>query len=325
MLKTWISAGDFIDLYYKVKQKGVDVIISMLHLLPQARTASKWNTVTASSNFWILPQIRTRWNELCTGSREMEYEEYIVLKYLDGKRGLRMLSVGCGTGSRERKFARHQVFSLIEGIDLAENQVNKAALLASEERLGTIHYMVGDFLKHEFKQAPYDLILFNSSLHHFNHIDKLLQNRVLHLLKDDGLLVVFEYVGPNRLQWTKEQLEFTNRLLKELPDSYRIRENSSSVKKRVYRPGLIRMLITDPSEAVDSESIIPSLHRHFEVVEEKKLGWDITHLLLKDIAHHFNDDTPQTRELLQYVLEREDEYMALTGRSDGIFGVYRKR
>jgi ubiquinone/menaquinone biosynthesis C-methylase UbiE len=325
MEKTWISAGDVIDLFYKVKQKGISVILSKLRFSQKARTASKWNTVTASADFWILPKVRLRWNEKCTGHSNLEYEDYVVAKYLSDRTGLHMLSVGCGTGSRERKFAKYSNFSMIVGIDLAEKKTAEAAKLAKEANLSSIHYLAGDFMKHEFKPDSYDVILFNSSLHHFNHVDALLESRVLPLLKDGGMLVLFEYVGPNRLQWTNQQLEFTNRLLQEIPDKYRTRVSSRSVKKRVYRPGLLRMLITDPSEAVDSESIIPALHRHFNVIEEKKLGWDITHLLLKDIAHHYINGNPETQKLLQYLFEKEDEYMIATGRSDGLFGIYQKK
>ena len=84
------------------------------------------------------------------------------------------------------------------------------------------------------------------------------------------------------------------------------------------------MMTVDPSVAVDSESILPVLHRYFEVVEEKKAGWDITHLLFKDIAHNFLDDSDETKQLLSSVFEEEDRYMALTGRSDAVFGIYKK-
>jgi ubiquinone/menaquinone biosynthesis C-methylase UbiE len=325
MQKTWISVGDVIDLFYKVKQKGIHVLLSKFRLTQMARTTSKWNTVTASADFWILPLVRLRWNEKCTGYRNLEYEDYVFSKYLSDRKSLQMLSVGSGTGSRERKFAKYQNFSLIEGIDLAEKKTAEAAKLAKESNLANIRYHAGDFMKHDFRPGSFDVILFNSSLHHFNHVDKLLESRVLPLLKDDGLLVLFEYVGPNRLQWTRYQLEFTNRLLKELPAEYKTKAGSGSIKSRVYRPGLLRMLITDPSEAIDSESIIPAVHRHFKVLEERKLGWDITHLLLKDIAHHFINGNPESQKLLEYIFEKEDEYMAMTGRSDGMFGIYQKQ
>lgn len=322
--KTYISIGDFIDLYFKVKQKGLNELLSKLHLSDQARTVSKWNSVVPSSDFWIIPQVRNRWNEKCTGSPQLEYEDYLVSKFLSGAQGLKMLSVGCGSGSRERKFGKYSNFASIEGIDMAENRILEARKEASDLNMNHIHYIVGDFLKQELTPHSYDLILFNSSLHHFKDINGLLENNVLPLLKNGGLLVIFEYVGPKRLQWTNSQLEYANKLLKELPSKYKLRFKNNSIKQRIYRPGLLRMLLVDPSEAIDSESIIPAIHTHFKTIEEKKIGWDITHLLFKDIAHNFLNDDKETESLISYLFDKEDEYLSMTGRSDAVFGVYQK-
>lgn len=285
---------------------------------------SKWNANNAASDFWNIPQIRKRWNEKSTGDANVEYEDYTVGKYLSGSMGLRMLSIGCGTGTRERKFAKYDNFQEIVGIDIASRQVEEARKTAKNEGFETIKYLVADFVSHEFKEEDYDVILFNSSLHHFTEVDALLQNKVRPLLKEKGLLIIYEYVGPRRLQWTHNQLEAANLLLKELPVKYRRRLNSKSVKRRIYRPGWIRMNLVDPSEAVDSESIVPSLHKHFAIVEEKKVGWDLTHLLFKDIAHNFLNDDAETLKWLAYIMEKEDEFLSETGRSDAIFGIYRK-
>ncbi|MDD4143964.1 MAG: class I SAM-dependent methyltransferase [Prolixibacteraceae bacterium] len=323
--KTYLSTGDFIDLFYKLRQKGYLQLLSNLNSSKRSRTIAKWDTQTSSSDFWVIPEIRRRWNMLSTGNPDLEYEDYVVSNYLSGKKGLKMLSVGCGTGSRERKFAKYPCFELIEGIDLAPGQISEARTHASEMNLNNIKYINGDFLKADLSFNNYDLILFNSSLHHFNNIEGLLQSRVLPLLKNSGLLVIFEYAGPDRLQCTRLQLEYANKLLQQLPLKYKIRFKSNSVKRKIYRPGLIRMFLIDPSEAADSESIIPSIHRNFRILEEKKLGWDISYLLFKDIAHNFLRDDEETLQLLTHIFQMEDEYIKMTGRSDGIFGIYQKQ
>ncbi|HNZ69187.1 MAG TPA: methyltransferase domain-containing protein [Prolixibacteraceae bacterium] len=322
--KTYISIGDFIDLYYKVKQKGYNELLSKFHLSNKGRTLSKWNTISSSSDFWIIPEIRCRWNEKCTGNPNIEYEDYVVSKYFSKSKGLKMLSVGCGTGARERKFAKYPNFNLIEGVDMSEKQIDEARNHASDLKLNNIKYIVGDFTTHIFEHSTYDVILFNSSLHHFKDIHNILQTKVLPLLKDGGYLLIFEYVGPKRLQWTKQQLEFANKLLTDLPLKYKIRFNSKSIKRRIYRPGLFRMLLVDPSEAIDSDSIIPSIHNHFKIIEERKIGWDISHLLFKDIAHNFLNNDKETQMLLSYLFDKEDEYLSMTGGSDAVFGVYQK-
>ncbi len=322
--RTWISVGDFIDLKFKIKHKGLSGLQSILRFSGQKRSISKWDNVTPSSDFWIVPAVRRRWNEKCTGNPDMEYEDYVVEKLFSKAENLRMLSVGCGTGSRERKFAKYENFSLIEGIDLAPSKIEEARKYASESDLKNIRYYSGDFRSFSFDPDSYDLILFNSSLHHFNGIDQLMRSRVLPLLKQEGYLIIFEFVGPNRLQWTIEQLDYANRLLRKIPDKYKTRSNGTTIKERIYRPGLLRMYLVDPSEAVESQQILPVIHRYLKPIEEKKVGWDILHLLLKDISHNFLSDNEETKSLLCSLFEQENNYIAETGRSDCVFGIYQK-
>jgi ubiquinone/menaquinone biosynthesis C-methylase UbiE len=322
--RTWISVGDFIDLKYKIKQKGLPELQSIFRFLGQQRSINKWDNVKPSSDFWIVPAVRRRWNEKCTGDPDVEYEDYVVKKLFSNAANLRMLSVGCGTGSRERKFGKYENFSLIEGIDLAPSKIEEARNYAKESDLNNIRYYVGDFRSFAFEPNSYDLILFNSSLHHFSRIDHLMRSKVLPLLKKDGYLVIFEYVGPKRLQWTTGQLDCANKLLKEIPDKYKTRFNSATIKKRIYRPGLLRMYLVDPSEAVESQEILPAIHKYFKPLEERKVGWDVLHLLLKDISYNFLTDDNETKLLLTYIFEQEDNYLSETGRSDAIFGIYKK-
>ncbi len=323
--KTYISVGDFIDLFYKIKEKGYAKLFSKLRFTEQARTVSKWNNITVSSDFWIIPQVRKRWNEKCTGNPNLEYEDYVMQKHFSQAKNLRMLSVGCGEGARERKFAEYDNFAIIEGIDIAPNLIQLSRELAEKQKLSNIQYYVADFEQFKFEQNAYDIILFNSSLHHFDSIYQLLKTKIKPLLKENGHLIIHEYVGPNRLQWTKLQLDFSNKLLQKIPNKFRIRRNSNSVKSKIYRPGLFRMLAIDPSEAIDSKSIIPSIHKLFSTVEEENLGWNITHLLLKDIAHNFLDDNKETNEVLSYIFDQEDEFLKINAESDAVFGIYKKR
>lgn len=320
--QTYISKGDFIDLYYKIKLNGSKAVLSLFNLTNQSRIFSKWNEIIPSSEFWLIPDIRKRWNEKCTGIKDLEYEDYFVSKYLTDSTNLRLLSVGCGDGARERKFAKYSTFSLIEGIDIASKLVNEARDLALLQNFNNLKYYVDDFLAHDFRSESYDIVLFNSSLHHFNNIDNLLKSKVFPLLKKDGFLIVFEYAGPKRLQWTNLQLQNANRILKEIPVKYKYRVNSKSIKHKIYRPGLLRMFLVDPSEAIDSESILPSLHKYFNIVEEKKVGTDILHILLKDISHNFLSKDAETQNLLSHLFEQEDEYLRETGKSDYVFGIY---
>ncbi len=322
--RSLLTLGDFIDFYYKIREKGYDVIFSKLKLSNRARTISKWNSENSASAFWIIPAVLKRWNKKCTGDENLEYEDYVVSKYLSDQQNIKMLSIGCGSGLRERKFGKYSNFSKIDGIDMAPKRIEEARQLAKDQNINNLNYIIGDFTKKPFEKEHYDVVLFHSSLHHFKNIEEILQSIVIPTLKKEGLLVIFEYVGPRNLQWTNLQLKHANNLLKELPDKYKKRLDNRSIKNRIYRPGLMRMKIVDPSEAVESDSIIPSIHKHLHIIEEKKMGWDLTHLLFKDIAHNFLNGDVETQRIIENIFKKEDEYMSLTGRCDAIFGIYQK-
>ncbi len=81
------------------------------------------------------------------------------------------------------------------------------------------------------------------------------------------------------------------------------------------------MWLGDPSEAVDAESILPSLHGHFKILEEKKIGGNILMPLLKDISPHFLKE--EAKPYLYRLFEIEDRYL-INNNSLLTFGVYQK-
>lgn len=320
---TLVSLGDFIDVYYKVKQKGFLQLVSFFNLSKNKRVSAKWNQYQSSSDFWIIPQLKLHWNKLVSGNVAVGYETYVIEKYLVNKSNITLLSIGCGEGRHERNFAVSGKFSKIVGVDISSDRIVRAKQLALNSDL-KIDYLAGDFHQMDFEKESFDVVLFDSSLHHFNNISGFLEIEIAPLLKSDGILVVNEFCGPNRLQWKKEQIDFANDLLRALPQKYKTLIDGTSVKKKVYRPGLIRMLLVDPSEAPDSANLKNALHANFDLVEEKKLGWNILHLLLKGIAHNFMNEDEESKQLLDYLIEKENEFVERVGESDSIFGVYQK-
>jgi SAM-dependent methyltransferase len=324
-MNNYLSAGDFVDAYHLCRRNGIQALLKKINISERSRTVLKWDHAECSdSDFWLIPEVQKRWNEMCTGDKELGYEAYIYKKYLHGKHDLDMLSVGCGNSTHEQTFSVYPCFRSIEGIDLSEKQLSKARMYAALDNCKNLDYHLCDFETGKMKRDSYDLVLFHSSLHHFKSINQVISRRTLPLLRKGGLLVLFDYTGPNRLQWTKGQLSKANALLHWLPRKYRIRAGSRQVKKRIYRPGLWRMVLSDPSEAVDSESILPVLHNYFEVLEETRLACNLIHPLLKDISQNFMDGSAQSRKLLMELFQVEDNFVNYAGKSDFTFGVYRR-
>ncbi len=320
-----VTPDDFQALLSVFRSRGWKFLFNKVKLSGSDRVKKQWDTYqTSGSNWWEVPAIRLRWNMKITGNKQETWEEYVSRKYFRNQSDFRVLSVGCGSGEKERLFARYAPFIKIEGIDVSRTMVMRATEEASKAGLKNLTYHVGDFSKFSFEKENFDMVLFNSSLHHFNRIEELILGNVLPVLKPGGIVLMFEYVGPNRFQYTNNQLEVVNNCLAALPRNFKVRKDNS-VKTRTYRPGWLRMWLNDPSEAPCAEDILPVLHKHLIVIEEKAVGGSLLHPLLKGIAHNFIDVKNETNQLLDILFCDEDKFYEQTGQSDFWFGVYRKK
>ncbi|MDP5171713.1 MAG: class I SAM-dependent methyltransferase [Bacteroidia bacterium] len=319
-----ISAGDFIELYGKLKLNNLPNLLQKLSPRQSERVISTWNVQDkGNSNWWIVPQVRARLNELMTGDANVVYEEYLVKKYLADKQDLTLLSIGCGTGTHELRLAHSGKFGLVEGWDIAPKLIEQCKHEATTQSLTNTAFRVVDVNRSTPQQDAYDVVLFNSSLHHFSDIESMIRDKVLPALRDKGLLFVYEYIGPNRLQWTDEQLTLCDEALRLIPKAFR-QYQWGAHKSRVYRPGVLRMVVNDPSEAANSRAILPILRSYLQPLEEKPVKGNILHPLLKGIAHNFLAPSSESDRILQDLFTFEDKAVTTVDDSDFMFGVYQK-
>jgi 2-polyprenyl-3-methyl-5-hydroxy-6-metoxy-1,4-benzoquinol methylase len=232
-----------------------------------------------------------------------------------------MLSIGCGGGTAEIKFSDYSCFEEILAIDLSEKIIQHARQKIEGKNL-KLKFECINFMSFEPGNEKFDVIHFNSSLHHFFNIGKTL-SKVKSLLNENGIVILNEYVGPNRFQWSTQRLKYLNEVLKKhVPSSHKKRLNNFIEKSAIYRVGLFRSILSDPSEAVHSDEILKAVHSSFNVIEEKELGGNLLHPLLKDIAHHFIDENSTNSKLLNDLFLLENELMSIENKSDFVFGIY---
>ena len=217
-------------------------------------------------------------------------------------------------------------FSHIDAYDISKEHVDSAIAAARAKGCDrVIDYRVADVNKIEVHENQYDIVLVEQSLHHFTPLEQVLQ-KIHTFLKPDGYFVVNEFIGPSRFQWTDRQIQATNGLLAILPVKYRTLWNSRAVKTRAYKPGQLRMLLADPSEAVESSRILPVLQEHFDIVEVKGFGGNILHLLFDGIAHHFASPDADAQDWLSLCFQIEDQFLAGEKlQNDFVLAICRKR
>ena len=307
MFNNFINYNDlkaFLKLVYCRDLNGVRRILCTDN---ETKVKKAWKHVQNPPVSWYnIPAVRTRWNVMITGNPAIEYQEYITQKYLADRQSLKALSLACGNGHRELIWVKNKKFERIDAYDLSEDRIAYARKSAYEAGYGDIiHYNVNNVYSLPLKNEYYDVVLAEQSLHHFTPLQGIME-RINSFLKPGGLLIVNEFVGPTRFQWTDKQLEVTNVLLSILPSKYKILWDSRQIKENVCRPSRLSMVIRDPSEAVESSNIVPLLHNTFDIVEMKGYGGTILHLLLSGIAYNFLTDESEASHLLSLCCEIED-------------------
>lgn len=319
----WLSLGDFIDVYWKLQISGFRFVTDRWGCTTKSRIKNVWDkSNNPPTNWWAIPEIQKRWNKCISGNPEIDYQTYFCVKYLNKRKNLKLLSPGCGNGQNERKFANFTHFSLIKGFDIAPSLINEA-INHSKNSSCKMEFTVDDIMTKIFPESTYDIILFDSFLHHIKDLDSVM-DKIFLTLKPGGFLLINEYVGPNRFQWTKDQLLKSNQLLENISNEYKMRWRSSKLKTRIYRPGLLRMILSDPSEAIKSSSILPKIRKRFKPIEESPYGGNLLQLVLKDISHNFSNDTLAIKKTLKILFRSEDNYLDLVNTSDFFFGIYQK-
>jgi SAM-dependent methyltransferase len=164
-----------------------------------------------------------------------------------------------------------------------------------------------------------DVVFAHQSVHHIEALDELFL-AVRRALRRGGVFHLHEFVGPIRFQWTDAQLALANGFLDSLPPRLR-RMPSGMPKGRLVRPTIAAMLAIDPTEAIRSSDIPEVLRRHFDVIEERRLGGALVHIALGDIAQNFDPDDPEARSALERLFALEDEAMA-DGRIGSDFATF---
>lgn len=319
-LITW---GDIVETWHKVQSRGWPYLMAKLNISPSERVKATWNASAANrtANWWTVPTIREQWNERITGYKNVPYEQLVALHYASKWPEARVLSIGCGSGSHEIRLAQLPGITSVLGIDLSENTIAEANRNAQEQGVENATFKAMDLADID-TDHQYNIVLFHNSLHHFENLEELLQEKIPQWLAPGGILVLFEFIGATRFQWPERQLKAANDLLRSLPKEYRRRIGSGKVKNTIYRPGIWRMIVNDPSESIRSAEILPLVHQHYETEKEVRLGGTLMQLVLQDIAHHFANDEPETQKWLQHCIDKEDAFEQEIDHSDFIFGIY---
>lgn len=238
--------------------------------------ADQFETRRNNAAYWMHnPIIEREVYRLMTGT-PYHWLNWLMKGYFAGvERFKRALSICCGDGAHELELLKSGKVNHLTGFDISEG-----ALQQARERIRTAGFG-DDRFSLEVKDANrltldtcYDLILSVGAIHHVENLEGLMEE-IARCLDPDGFFVLVEYVGPDRFQWTDDQIEFINGLLGTLDAKYLFNGRVT----KFNRPSVEDMIRADPSEAIRSSEILGLVRQHFSVAYERAFNGTIVHML----------------------------------------------
>lgn len=256
-----------------------------------------------------IPQTHLNHNFQITGDRARYWVPFLRDAYFPAGEAIDVLSLGCGEGHLDRILRESGfTFRSFTGFDISPAAVARAEGLARAANLAPrIRYEAVDLNTHVFAHEQYDFIYFFQSLHHVEALEHVLdQCRIA--LRPGGLLMVNEFVGPSRFQWTSTQKAMATTLLRLLPDDLRVDllHADGRLKTEVVSPTVDDMIQGDPSEAVRSGEIEAVLRASFEILESWNWGGTLNYLVFENIAGNFHADNPYHQAVIELLIEHEN-------------------
>lgn len=250
-------------------------------------------------SWWDSPVIIEECQKVITGNPKMNIYQFLK-KYLPAYPLERGLSICSGSGEFERGLLDNNICASIDAYEIAEERV-KEGIRVTREKNYAINFHIEDVNRASFEKNHYDIFFSWSALHHIEDLEYVCENAG-ESLKDKGLIVVQEYIGPNQFQWTDKQIKIVNKILDMLPQQLRTSLKTGKVKTQVERPTIEYMNSTDPSEAIRSKDIVPVLERSFKIKAVRYFGNTICHPLFNEIMGNFNHNDEKDVALIRLIV-----------------------
>jgi len=164
-----------------------------------------------------------------------------------------VFSPACGTGAKELALARALPDRRFLACDIAHSALAQAREAAARDGLTNIEFVAMDANDPDLRPASLVAVVGMGAFHHIERLETFWA-ACRRALLPGGVVMGQEYIGPNRLQWTDAQIEEGNRVLRDIvPPEHRVHHD------RIVRTPVEVMLRLDPSEAVRSRDILPTL------------------------------------------------------------------
>lgn len=280
----------------------------------QKSVGDYWSTrAKASGNWWTNRMIVRDINRRVAGEPYPEVSRGALElgRGLMGGRPRRLgVSVGCGNGVKEIALIRMDYVERMLCYDLAESRIAQATARARELGIeDRIEFRVADaFALHD--RPEFDFVYWNNALHHMFDVPAALAwSR--EVLAPGGLLLVDEYVGPSRMRFTDETLDYVNAIRALLPERLLAHPTPGRFYERALsRDWFAARIARDPSEAVDAGRTLSAIGELFEAPVVRPTGGAVYFVALNGLVGNFDMGSDEDRALLAHLLKLDEIYAA---------------
>lgn len=203
----------------------------------------------------------------------------------------RAVSVGCGSGEKELALVREGLVSHFDLFDVSAVALAGGSSLAAQWGISDrVRFVHGSDYRRDL-DSGYDMVYWDNALHHM--FDAWAAVQWSHdVLRPGGWFVMADFVGANRFQWSDEAMAVADLVRSSLPDSCFANpmQPGASYSRTAHRPTLQEMEY-DPSEAADSEAIIPAIEAVFPDPIIRHVGGTVYHLAISDVLTNIPEDS----------------------------------
>jgi SAM-dependent methyltransferase len=213
------------------------------------------------------------------------------------------VSIGCGNASRELAMMERGLVDSFDFYEMSAERLKQIESMAAEKGLSDRVKLNSDDALAKSVSEKYDLVFWCHSLHHMLDT-KAAVEWSRDAMVQGGALIMYDFVGASRFQWSDQALQYASAARCLLPEKYLQNPDKpgSLFPTVVKRPSERKLIARDPTEAADSDNILGALEGTFNSLEIVPLGGIIYHLGLNELFTNILND-PEHHDLLAALLQ----------------------
>tara|TARA_B100001287_G_scaffold85837_1_gene71704 strand:+ start:1131 stop:2465 length:1335 start_codon:yes stop_codon:yes gene_type:complete len=232
--------------------------------------------------------------------QDIDWKDYLLD---NGNSGFEhALILNCGNGRVERELYDTGIIKKATAVEYIKELVDQCN---KNKGSRDITYIQHDINTISFPENTFDCVINFAACHHIMKIEEVMVN-ITRWLEPNGCFIHNDYIGPQRNQYSRQTWNAMNIVNNSINKKYR---------KHLGYPDVQQMMLDDPTEAINSNSILPVLYDLFDIQTHTKSGGAIAYEILTHNPLLFNMNPTLRKALVEYIMKKDLEYMNATGES----------